>query len=117
MNLSGKFRHAAHEVCNLKYKVPTFLQIIFHNLSGYDRYLFIKTLGNGEGDISCIRNNDKNYISFTKQVIVDNFVNKEGKEVNIKRKLRFIDRLGFTAASLDKLSSSLTIDQLVNLKK
>ena len=27
--LSGKFRGAAHEVCNLKYKVPSFSQLYF----------------------------------------------------------------------------------------
>ena len=80
--LSGKFSGAAHEVCNLKYKVPTFLSVVFHNLSGYDSHLFITTLGNSEGDISCLPNNEENYISFTKQVIVDKFVNKEGRKVN-----------------------------------
>ena len=28
-HLSGKFEGAAHEVCNLKYKVPTFFQLYF----------------------------------------------------------------------------------------
>ena len=116
-HLSGKFRCAAHEICNLKYKVPEFFPVIFHNLSGYDSHLFIKTLENSEGDISCIPNNEENYISFTKQVILDKFVNKEGKEVNVKRELRFIDILRFMASSLDKLSSNLKIDQFVNLKK
>ena len=74
-------------------------------------------MGNSEGDISCIPNNEENYISFTKQVIVDKFVNKEGKEVNVKRELRFIDSLRFMASSFDKLSSNLKIDQFVNLKK
>ena len=32
-HLSGKFRGAAHEVCNLKYKVPKFFPVVFHNLS------------------------------------------------------------------------------------
>ena len=47
-HLSGKFRGAAHEVCNLKYKVPKFYAVVFHNLSVYDSHLFIKTLGYSE---------------------------------------------------------------------
>ena len=86
-------------------------------MSGYDRHLFIKTLGNSKGDISCIPNTEENYISFTKQVIVDKFVNEEGKGVNVKRELRFIVSLRFMASSIDKLSSNLKIDQFVNLKK
>ena len=109
-HLSGKFRGAAHGIYNLKYKVPKFFPVVFHILSGYDSHLFIKTLGNSEGDISCIPNNEENYISFTKQVIVDKFVNEEGQEVDVKRDLRFIDDLRFMASSLDKLSSNLIID-------
>ena len=108
-HLPAKFRGAAHEICNLKYKVPRFFPVVFHNLSGYDSHLFIKTLGNSEGDISCIPN-EENYISFTKQVIVDKFMNEEGKEVNVKCELRFIDSLRFMASSLDKLASNLKID-------
>ena len=78
-HLSGKFRGAAHEICNLKYNVPKFFPVVFHNLSDYDSHLFIKTLGNSKGDISCISNNEENYIFFTKQVIVDKFVNEEEK--------------------------------------
>ena len=116
-HLSGKFRGAAHQVCNLKYRVPIFFPVVFHNLSGDGSHLFTKTFGNSEGDIYCIRNNEENYISFTKQVIVDKFVNEEGKDVDVKRELRFIDSLRFMASSLDKLSSNLKISQFVNLKK
>ena len=91
--------------------------MVFHNLSGYDSNLFIKTLGDCERDISCITNNEENYISFKKQVIVDKFVDKEEKEVNVKRELRLIHSFRFMAASLDKLSSNLKTDQFVNLKK
>ena len=56
-HLSGKLRDAAHEVCNLKYKVPKLFPVVFHNLSGCDSHLFIKALGNSEGDMSCIPNN------------------------------------------------------------
>ena len=45
-HLSGKFRGADHEVCDLKYKVLKKFPVVFHNLSGYDSHLFIKTLGN-----------------------------------------------------------------------
>ena len=43
-HLSGKFIGAAHEVGNLTYKFPKFFPVVFHNLSGYDSHLFIKTL-------------------------------------------------------------------------
>ena len=33
-HLTGKFRGAAHEACNLKYKIPKFFPVVFHNLSG-----------------------------------------------------------------------------------
>ena len=45
-HLSGKFRGVAHEISNLKYKVPKFFPVVFHNLSGNDSDLFIITLGN-----------------------------------------------------------------------
>ena len=44
-------------------------------------------------------------------------MNEEGKEVNVKRELRFIDSLRFMTSSLGKLSSNLKIDQFVNMKK
>ena len=37
--------------------------MIFHNLSGYDSYLFIKQLGKIAGNINCIAKNEENYIS------------------------------------------------------
>ena len=115
-HITGKYRGAAHEVCNLNYKVPNFIPVYLHNLSGYDCHLFIKKLKTSCGDeINCIPKTEENYISFSKQVIVDSYVDEEGKEKPVKRELRFIDTFKFMAASLDSLSKNLSPSQCVNL--
>ena len=38
---SGKYRAAAHSLCNLQYKTPSYIPVVFHNLAGYDVHLFI----------------------------------------------------------------------------
>ena len=116
-HLTGKFRGAAHSVCNLKFKIPKFYPVIFHNLSGYDSHLFIKNLGKSEGKIDCIPCNEEKYISFTKEIIVDKFINEEKKEVEVKRKIRFIDSFKFMATSLDSLVKNLPKDSFKNLKE
>ncbi|WAR13728.1 hypothetical protein MAR_003833 [Mya arenaria] len=93
--------------CNLKYTKPKFTPIVFHNLSGYDSHLFIKNLGTSEGNINCIPNNEEKYISLTKEVIVDSYTDKDGKEKDVKHQLRFIDSFKFMSSSLDKLSGNL----------
>jgi hypothetical protein len=117
-HFSGKFRGAAHNRCNINYKAPKFFPVVFHNLSGYDSHLFIKKLrGNNGEKINCIPNNEEKYISFSRDVIVDKFINKEGKEVSVKRELRFIDSFRFMASSLDALSKNLNKDQCKNLNQ
>ena len=78
-----------------------FTPVLFHNLSGYDIHLFIKNLGVTEGNINCIPNNEEKYISFTKDIVVGEYTNKNGKVVDVKQQLRFIDSLKFMASSLD----------------
>jgi len=119
-HLSGKFRGAAHNGCNLNYKLPTFFPVFLHNLSGYDGHLIIKKLrsvvDNGE-KITCIPTNEEKYISFSKKFIVDEFTNTEGKTVSVKRDLRFIDSFRFMPSSLEALSNNLTDDQCCELAK
>ena len=43
-HFTGKFRGAAHSKCNLQYRKPKFIPIIFHGMSNYDSQLFIKKL-------------------------------------------------------------------------
>ena len=78
-HFTGKFRGAAHNKCNLQFKKPTFTPVIFHNLSGYDAHLFVKNLGKSEGNIKCIPNNEEKYISFSKEIVVDDY-EKDGKK-------------------------------------
>ena len=75
---TGKYRGAAHNICNINYKKPKTIPVIFNNLSGYDAHLFIRKLG---GEISCIANNEEKYISFSKKIIVDAFIDKEEKKL------------------------------------
>ncbi|XP_072021514.1 uncharacterized protein [Amphiura filiformis] len=73
-HFTGKFRGAAHNQCNLFYRMPSFIPVFFHNLAGYDSHLFIKNLGKTKGKIDCIPNNEERYISFSKKMVVDSFV-------------------------------------------
>src|SRR6218665_604596 len=96
-HLSGKFKGAAHNECNLNYKIPKFISVVFRNLSGYDSHLFVKKLRGSPGEkIKCNPNNEEKYISFSRDVVVDRFINKEGKESILRRELRFIDSFRFT---------------------
>jgi len=60
-NFSRRFRGAGHNKCNLLFRKPKHVPVIFHNLSGYDSHLFIKNLGKTQGQIDCIPNNEEKY--------------------------------------------------------
>ena len=120
---TGRYRGAAHNECNLKYRKPNFTPVIFHNLSGYDSHLLIKNLGFSEGDIDCIPNNEEKYISFSKKIEVKRYTKKvkdeEGepveKEIKVYHTIRFIDSFKFMATSLEKLVDNLSKDDCINL--
>ena len=58
---TGKFRGAAHSICNLRYKVPKNIPIVIHNNSTYDDQLIIKQLPEeSEGEFKCLGENTKN---------------------------------------------------------
>ena len=61
---TGKYRGAAH-ICNLRYKVPKEIPIVFHNGSTYDYHFIIKELANEfEGNFGCLGKNTQKYITF-----------------------------------------------------
>ena len=63
---AGKFREAAHNICNLRYKIPKNIPIVFHNGSTYDYHFIIKQLAiEVNGEFQCLGENTKKYITFT----------------------------------------------------
>ena len=116
-HFTGRYRGAAHNSCNLKYKKPNFTPVVFHNLRCYNSHLFIKNLGFTAGNIDCIPNNEERYISFTKNIEVGRYMNSEGETKPKYHKIRLIDSFKFMAASLDSLVNNLPEDAFNNLKK
>ena len=116
-HLSGKFRGAAHNNCNLNYRVRHVIPIFLHNLSNYDAHLFIKRFGNPDENISCIAKNSENYITFGKNIVVGKYTDKEGNKKNLTCDLKFVDSFRFMSSSLEALTNNLDKDQCKNLKK
>ena len=103
---SGLYRGAAHSSCNLKYKIPKYMPVIFHNLTGYDAHLFIKELAKHITGMGVIAKNTEDYISSLK-VEVDKYINKNGNECTKEMELRFIDSIKFMSSSLESLVNNL----------
>ena len=89
-HVTGKFRGAAHNKCNLKLRIPRKLPIIFHNLQGYDGHIIFKELNNFDVDIAVIPKG------------IDKFMS-----IIVNRHITFIDSLQFYNSSLDTLASNL----------
>ena len=52
---TGKYRGAAHNICNLRYKIPKEIPVVFHNGSTYDYHLLIKELVKEfDGNFECL---------------------------------------------------------------
>ena len=102
---TGRYRGPAHMKRNLQYKVPSYIPIVFYNLSGYDTHLFIKELAASTDGASMgvIAKNKEDYISFSIKVEVDKYIDKNGIEKLKEIELRFIDRFKFMSSSLDSL--------------
>ena len=94
-HLTGKYRGAAHNKCNLncKKKSSSFVPIFFHNFSGYDCHLIFEELltsaYNLKLPINIIPKSMENYVSV---------------QVGC---LRFLDSYRFLSSSLQKLITSL----------
>ena len=102
---TGKYRGAAHNICNLRYKVPKEIPIVFHNGSTYDNHFIIKELVKEfDGNFDCLGENTEKYITFS----VSLKKKIENKNLEITYKIKFIDSFRFTSSSLSKLVDNLS---------
>ena len=96
---------AAHNICNLRYKVPKEIPIVFHNGSIYDYHFIIKELvKESEGNFECLGENSEKYITFS--VPIKKKI--ENKDLEITYKIKFIDSYRFMSTSLSKLVDNLS---------
>ena len=119
-HFTGRYRGAAHNSCNLKYKNPKSVSVFFHNLSGYDSHLFIKKIGcsiNKNENLKCIPYNEEKYLSFTKTIITGQYTNKKEEVKDKTFDIVFKDSLKFMTSSLEALVSNLSKEDFKNLLK
>ena len=63
---TGKFRWAAHNNCNLRYKTPEEITVVFHNGSTYDYHFTIIQLAKEfKGKLEYLEENTEKYIIFS----------------------------------------------------
>ena len=62
---TGKFREAAHSICNLRYKVQKNIPIVIHN-AGYNTHFVMEQLAEDfKGQFQCLEENMEKYITFS----------------------------------------------------
>ena len=71
---TGKFRGAAHSICNLRCEIQKEIPVIFHNGSTYDyHFIFEELVKNFEGNCTCLGESTEKYITFSvpiKKIII-----------------------------------------------
>ena len=69
MSLHQKIREGAHNICNLRYKTPKEIPVVFHNGSTYDYHFIIKQLAREfDGKFECLGENTEKYITFSEAI-------------------------------------------------
>ena len=102
---TGKYRGAVHKICNLRYKIPKEIPVVFHDGSTYDYHFIIKELVKEfKCNFECLGENTEKHITFS--VPIKKKIEK--KDMEITYKIKFIDSFRFMATSLSKLVDNLT---------
>ena len=109
---TGNSRGAAHDICNVRYKIPKEIPVVFHNGSTYDYNFIIKELAEEfEGEFKCLGENTQKYITFSvpiKKETTKKDKNGNDKITKISYKIKFIDSCRFMSTSLSNLVTNLS---------
>ena len=63
-HFTGRYKGAAHNNCNMNYKISKNILVVFHNGSTYYYHFIIKELAKEfEGQFECLGENTEKYIS------------------------------------------------------
>ena len=98
-HITGKYRGAAHNACNLKLRIKPKtdpIPVVFHNLRCYDAHHLMQAISQLQSEDKCVANNMEKYVTFS------------------VGGLRFIDSLNFLLGSLDSLVKATPKETLVN---
>ena len=107
---TGKYRAAAHSICNLCFKIKKEIPVVFHNGSAYDYHFIIKYLAREfKGYLTYLGENTEKYITFSVPIkkVLDND-NDNYKDKTVTYKLKFIDSYRFMQDSLSNLVDNLS---------
>ena len=64
-NYVGKYRRAPHDICNLRYKIPKKIHVVFPNGSTFDYHFIIKGLPKEfDAQLECLGENTEKYSTF-----------------------------------------------------
>ena len=66
---TGKFRGAAHNICNLRCKVPENIPILIHNASCDTHFIINQLAEEFKGEPNCVGENMEKYISFSAPIM------------------------------------------------
>ena len=94
-------------ICNLRYKIPKEIPVVFHNGSSYDYHFIIKELAKEfDGNVKYLGENTETYITFS--VPIKKEIKNKDKIIEITYKIKFIDSYRFMSTSLSKLVDNLS---------
>ena len=92
---TGKYRGAAHNICNLRYKIPKEIPVVFQNGSIYDYQFIIKeVVKEFNGSFDCLGENTEKYITFS--VPIKKMIENKNIEITYKIYLLIIYQKEFT---------------------